>query len=190
MMTAAPVDFTQLAVMIVDDNRHMRSLLCSIMRALGIKKIKEIGDGETALAQISAFEPDILITDWHMEPMDGTTLVKTLRHSSVDSIRYLPIIMLSGHSDTVRVREARDCGVHDFLTKPVSAKSLLARLIKIIEHPRPFIKTEHYFGPDRRRQDIGPPNGAAEQRGDIAGAGAARNAGAAAQMSPEDVLAS
>ena len=99
-------DFTQLAVMIVDDNRHMRSLLCSIMRALGIKKIKEIGDGETALAQISAFEPDIMITDWHMEPMDGTTLVKTLRHSSVDTIRYLPIIMLSGHSDTVRVREA------------------------------------------------------------------------------------
>ena len=39
-MTEAPVGFTQLAVMIVDDNRHMRSLLCLIMRALGIKKIK------------------------------------------------------------------------------------------------------------------------------------------------------
>ncbi|MDE0795526.1 MAG: response regulator [Alphaproteobacteria bacterium] len=100
-----------------------------------------MGDGESALADISAFEPDIMITDWHMEPMDGTTLVKTLRHSSVDTIRYLPIIMLLGHSDTVRVREARDCGVHDFLTKPVSAKSLLARLTKIIEHPPPFIKT-------------------------------------------------
>ena len=170
--------------MIVDDNRHMRSLLCSIMRALGIKKIKEVGDGETAVAHIDAFEPDILITDWHMEPMDGTTLVKTLRHSSVDAIRYLPIIMLSGHSDTTRVREARDCGVHDFLTKPVSAKSLLARLIKIIENPRPFIKTEHYFGPDRRRQDIGPPTGVAEQRtGNSA-------AGAAAQMSPEEALLS
>ena len=76
-----------------------------------------------------------------MEPMDGTTLVKTLRHSSVDTIRYLLIIMLLGHSDAVRVREARDCGIHDFLTKPVSAKSLLARLTKIIEHPPPFIKT-------------------------------------------------
>jgi PleD family two-component response regulator len=176
--------------MIVDDNRHMRSLLCSIMRALGIKKIKEIGDGESALADISAFEPDIMITDWHMEPMDGTTLVKTLRHSSVDTIRYLPIIMLLGHSDTVRVREARDCGVHDFLTKPVSAKSLLARLTKIIEHPPPFIKTEHYFGPDRRRQDSGPPNSVAEQRTDKACARAAGGVCATAQMSPEDVLAS
>lgn len=183
-MTASPVDFTKLSVMIVDDNRHMRALLCSIMRALGIKKLKEVGDGETALAEVGAFNPDILITDWHMEPMDGTTLVKTLRHSSVDEIRYMPIIMLSGHSDVTRICEARDCGVHDFLTKPVSAKSLLARLIKIIESPRPFIKTEQYFGPDRRRQDIGAPHGVAERR-------TGKSADdAAAPMSPEEALAS
>lgn len=181
-MTASPVDFSQLSIMIVDDNRHMRSLLSSIVRALGIKKIKEAGDGETALSDVSAFQPDILITDWHMEPMDGTTLVKSLRHSSVDAIRYVPIIMLSGHSDQTRVREARDCGVHDFLTKPVSAKSLLARLIKIIENPRPFIKTENYFGPDRRRQDIGPPNGVAEQR--------VGNGAAVPKMTAEEALAS
>lgn len=187
-MSASPVDFSQLSVMIVDDNRHMRSLLGSIIRALGVKNIKEAGDGETAVSDIAAFEPDILITDWHMEPMDGTTLVKTLRHSSVDTIRYLPIIMLSGHSDMTRVREARDCGVHDFLTKPVSAKSLLARLIKIIENPRPFIKTEHYFGPDRRRQDIGPPHGVAEQRTGKAGAGPDKDA--PAEMSAEEALAS
>jgi PleD family two-component response regulator len=96
---------------------------------LSIKKSKEVGDGEAALEEITAFQPDILITDWHMEPMDGTTLVKALRHSSVETTRYIPIIMLSGHSDTTRVREARDSGVNDFLTKPVSARSLLARLI-------------------------------------------------------------
>tara|TARA_R110002072_G_scaffold65907_1_gene162872 strand:+ start:1607 stop:2164 length:558 start_codon:yes stop_codon:yes gene_type:complete len=185
-MTTSPLALTQLGVMIVDDNRHMRALLCSIMRALGIKKLKEAGDGETALAEIGQFNPDILITDWHMEPMDGTTLVKTLRHSSVDELRYLPIIMLSGHSDMTRVREARDCGVHDFLTKPVSAKSLLARLTTIVENPRPFIKTESYFGPDRRHQDLGPPAGTAEQR---TGKTGASHAGATA-MSPEQALAS
>jgi two-component system, chemotaxis family, chemotaxis protein CheY len=186
MMTASGVDFSQLGVMIVDDNRHMRGLLCSIMHALGIKRMKELGDGESALAEIGAFEPDLLITDWHMEPMDGTTLVKTIRHSSDELIRYVPIIMLSGHSDMLRVREARDCGVHEFLTKPVSAKSLLARLITIIEQPRPFIKTEQYFGPDRRRQDIGPPSGEADRRSDAA----PEAVGDAAEMSAEDALAS
>lgn len=184
-MTASDVDFGQLGVMIVDDNRHMRALLCSIMHALGIKRIREVADGETALGEISAFEPDILITDWHMEPMDGTTLVKTIRHSSEDLVRYVPIIMLSGHSDAVRVQEARDSGVHDFLTKPVSAKSLLARLITIIENPRPFIKTEQYFGPDRRRQDIGPPTDVAERR-----TGNAATVPDEPELTPEEALAS
>lgn len=184
-MTESEVDFTQLGVMIVDDNRHMRALLCSIMHALGIKRIKEVGDGESALTEIGAFEPDIVITDWHMEPMDGTTLVKTIRHSSEDLIRYVPIIMLSGHSDVLRVQEARDCGVHEFLTKPVSAKSLLARLIAIIENPRPFIKTEQYFGPDRRRQDIGPPDDLKDRR-----TGNAAPAGDMTELSPEEALAS
>lgn len=184
-MTASAVDFSQLGVMIVDDNRHMRALLCSIMHALGIKRIKEVGDGESALTEIGAFEPDIVLTDWHMEPMDGTTLVKTIRHSSEDLIRYVPIIMLSGHSDMMRVQEARDCGVHEFLTKPVSAKSLLARLITIIENPRPFIKTEQYFGPDRRRQDIGAPDDMEDRR-----TGNATPAGDTAELSPEELLAS
>lgn len=184
-MTTSDVDFAQLGVMIVDDNRHMRALLCSIMHALGIIRIKEVGDGETALSEIGTFEPDLVITDWHMEPMDGTALVKAIRHSSEDSVRYVPIIMLSGHSDAVRVQEARDCGVHDFLTKPVSAKSLLARLIAIIENPRPFIKTEHYFGPDRRRQDIGPPDDIEERRTGNAAAPAEKG-----ELTPEEVLAS
>lgn len=184
-MTASDVDFSQLGVMIVDDNRHMRGLLCSIMHALGIKRIREIGDGETALSEIEDFEPDIVLTDWHMEPMDGTTLVNMIRHSSVDLIRYVPIIMLSGHSDMVRVQEARDCGVHEFLTKPVSAKSLLARLITIIEHPRPFIKTEQYFGPDRRRHDLGAPDDMKDRR-----IGNAMPGGEASEMSSEEVLAS
>jgi len=181
-MTSSAVDFSQLGVMIVDDNRHMRALLCSIMHALGIKRLKDVGDGESALTEIGAFEPDILITDWHMEPMDGTTLVKTIRHSSEDLVRYVPIIMLSGHSDMQRVREARDSGVNEFLTKPVSAKSLLARLITIIENPRPFIKTEMYFGPDRRRQDIGAPDNEKDRR---VGAAAMSDK---AVMSPEEVL--
>ena len=183
-MTSSALDFSQLGVMIVDDNRHMRALLCSIMHALGIKRVKEVGDGEAALTEIGAFEPDIVITDWHMEPMDGTTLVKTIRHSSEDLVRYVPIIMLSGHSELQRVREARDSGVHEFLTKPVSAKSLLARLIAIMENPRPFIKTEQYFGPDRRRRDFGPADNEKDRR---AGAAAGNDA---AELSPEEVLVS
>ena len=182
-MSGSHLDLSQHGVMIIDDNRHMRALLCSIFHALGIKRMKEIGDGETALGEIEAFEPTLVVTDWHMEPMDGIELVKSIRRSSSDAVKYVPIIMLTGHSDLQRVRDARDSGVHEFLAKPVSAKALLKRLEVIIENPRPFIENDAYFGPDRRRKDIGPPKGTKERRE----AGAANtNAG----LSPEQALAS
>jgi hypothetical protein len=55
-----------------------------------------------------------------------------------------------------RVAEARDAGVNEFLAKPVTARGVIHRINLIVEHPRPYIRCETYFGPDRRRrQDPG-----------------------------------
>ena len=185
-MSSPYLDLSQQSVMIVDDNRHMRALLCSIFRALGIKNLKEVGDGETALMEVEAFEPTLVVTDWHMEPMDGISLVKNIRHSASSSVKYVPIIMLTGHSDLHRVQEARDCGVHEFMAKPVSAKDLLKRLEAIIGQPRPFIENDSYFGPDRRRKNQGPPHGSKERRDTGNAAARASNE----VLSPEQALAS
>ena len=67
--------------------------------------------------------------------------------------------MLTGHTSIERVRAARDAGVNEFLAKPVSAKAILTRLISVIEHPRPFVRTKVYFGPDRRRHRDGGYHG-------------------------------
>jgi DNA-binding response OmpR family regulator len=64
---------------------------------------------------------------------------------------YVPIIMVTGHSERKRVTTARDAGVTEFITKPISATSLYRRILNVIANPRPFIKTDTYFGPDRRR---------------------------------------
>jgi DNA-binding response OmpR family regulator len=52
-----------------------------------------------------------------------------------------------------RIRIARDAGVNEILTKPVSPESLYGRLTSVVRQPRPYIETEQYFGPDRRRRD-------------------------------------
>jgi len=49
------------------------------------------------------------------------------------------------------VMVARDAGITEFLTKPISAKSLYERIVNVVVRPRPFVKTKTYFGPDRRR---------------------------------------
>jgi DNA-binding response OmpR family regulator len=50
--------------------------------------------------------------------------------------------------------EARDAGVHEYLAKPISARSLYSRINKIIAEPREFVQTKTFFGPDRRRRAV------------------------------------
>ncbi|MBT5459160.1 MAG: response regulator [Rhodospirillaceae bacterium] len=163
-----------LNVLVVDDNRHMRSLVQSILHALGVKNVVEAGDAAQAFKELLHFNADVIIADWHMEPLDGLDFVRLVRTAKDSPNPYVPIIMLSGYTEYRRVTEARDAGINEFLAKPISAKSLYLRFASIIDNPRPFIRTKSYFGPDRRRQNLGPPRGTAERRKDAqesAGAG-------------------
>ena len=76
--------------------------------------------------------------------------------------------MITGHSTERRVNEARDVGVNEFLAKPVTARAVIDRLTQLIENPRPFVRSNDYFGPDRRRRDSpryqGPRRRAEESR--------------------------
>lgn len=87
-----------------------------------------------------------------MEPDDGLHLVKWVRTSPDSPDNFLPIIMVTGHTEKARITEARDAGINEFMAKPVSAKALYRRLVSVIEHPRQFVRTKTYFGPDRRRK--------------------------------------
>ncbi len=153
-------------IMVVDDNANMLKLIATILFALGVRDSFEALDGESALSEISHFKPDIIITDWHMEPMNGVEFVKKVRRGKHNMNPFVPIIMLTGHTEMSLVVEARDAGINEFLVKPISPKSLHARMMAILDGTRPFIQSEAYFGPCRRRKDMGPPNGGRERRQD------------------------
>ncbi len=141
-----------LKVLVVDDNHHMRVLLSEVLRAVGLQNIYEAGDGAEALQQMRAHPIDIVMTDLAMEPLDGIDFVRLLRNSPDSPNQMAPVIMITGHSTMRRISEARDVGVNEFLAKPLTARGVLDRLQKIIDHPRPYVRTDDYFGPDRRRK--------------------------------------
>ncbi len=89
-----------------------------------------------------------------------------VRFGDDSPIPKVPIIMLTGHTDLHRVCEDRDAGVNEFLAKPISVQTLCSRLVSLIEYPRPFIRTKTYFGPCRRRRNLGAPRGMKERRSD------------------------
>lgn len=163
-MAMADIDFRELRVLIIDDSRHMRLIIKSILLALGCKHIKEAGDGAVAFKEMQNFPCDLIIVDWYMEPLDGLDFVRLVRTAKDSRNPYVPIIMLSGFTEYRRVAEARDAGVNEFLAKPVSVESLGNRIKSLINNPRPFIRTKNYFGPCRRRTNMGPPKGMADRR--------------------------
>ncbi len=63
--------------------------------------------------------------------------------------------MVTAHSEIDRVIEARDAGMTEYLTKPISAKSLYQRIASTVESERQFIRVSDFFGPDRRRKNTG-----------------------------------
>lgn len=137
-------------VLLVDDNRQMRFLLRSILRAAGLHRVAEANDAEEALEFFKRFSVDLMIVDWQMQPMDGIALTRRIRRGD-EAIRELPIVMLTAHTERSRVEAARDAGVHGLVRKPISTRLLLDRVSTALTDSRPFVASSTYYGPDRRR---------------------------------------
>ena len=154
------IDFNRLRFLIIDDNAHMRRIMRTLLHGFGTREVYEAEDGAAGLEGFTHYSPDIVITDWAMPIFDGLELTQMIRQPGANNNPYVPIIMLTGHSEKKRVIAARDAGVTEFLAKPISAKGLYQRVLNVVANPRPFIRTKNYFGPDRRRNTtvayIGP----------------------------------
>jgi two-component system chemotaxis response regulator CheY len=144
--------FERLKILVVDDNVHMRKLVTTILQAFGVVQIFEAGSGEAAWDSFREHNPDIIILDWVMEGMSGIDLTRMIRTNPASPNPFVPVILLTGHTSLEHVMQARDAGISEFIAKPVSVKTMMARLCSIIENPRPFVRTTVYFGPCRRRR--------------------------------------
>lgn len=144
--------FDHLKALIVEDNQHMRTLLRSLLNALGVTAVFEATNGEDAFNILRDKEPDLILTDLSMKPMDGIAFAREVRMSKASPNPYIPIVMVTGHTERYRIEAARDAGVTEVLAKPITAGNLFQRIAEIVDKPRPFVKCSTYFGPDRRRK--------------------------------------
>ena len=156
-------DFQGLSVLVCDDNMQMRALVRNCLMAFGIKNIAVASGAEDAFQQLVDTKPDLVITDWSMGESSGLDFARKVRQSEESPNPYVPIIMLTAHTEIERVEIARDAGVNSFLAKPMSANSLYKRLVSLVEDKRPFIRCMDFFGPDRRFNTV-PDYGGEERR--------------------------
>lgn len=142
-----------LRVLLVDDNQHMRAIVTTVLAGVGVRHVRETRDGAEALEALRDWPADLAIVDFQMFPLDGVEFTRLVRTAPDSRNPYLPVIMMTGHSERSRVCEARDAGVTEFVAKPLTARAVLERIQAVIYRPRPFVRTATYFGPDRRRKD-------------------------------------
>lgn len=162
-------DFTKLSLLVVEDVKTMRSLLVNIFESMDVGRVIEADNGEDGFELFCKENPDIVILDWAMEPMDGLETLQKIRKDSQSPNRVVPVIMLTGYSAVKRVIQARDLGATEFLVKPFTANDIAKRLAYVINKPRDYIDAPGYFGPDRRRIKKADFNGPYKRKEDREG---------------------
>jgi CheY-like chemotaxis protein len=119
---------------------------------LGVKSIYESTDGIAALEAIRTVNPDVMIMDWDMPVLDGREVMRIVRTPGDFPKANLPIIMLTDLGLQSRVTASMRLGVHEFLVKPISPKTLQQRLLGIILNPRPMVRAGKFYIPMPRRK--------------------------------------
>lgn len=152
-MTEKAYNFNRMSVLIVDDNKHMQMLITTILQGFGVRDIRSASDAATAFSELHTRTVDLVICEYRLAPINGLEFIKMVRTAEDSQDKLIPILMLTAHSEMEHVMSARDSGVTDFMAKPVSAAGLYKHIAMMIEHPRQFVRSRKFSGPDRRRRD-------------------------------------
>jgi two-component system alkaline phosphatase synthesis response regulator PhoP len=128
-------------VLIIDDSAEFCRLMGMLLQQEGYEVISA-SDGPEGIAKAEIDLPDIIILDQRMPGMSGREVFSELR--TRDATKYIPVIMLTAYADdpeSERLGMMR-LGMDDFLTKPISPKTLYSTIQKLIQN---------------RRHNMGPP---------------------------------
>jgi DNA-binding response OmpR family regulator len=125
-------------ILVVDDELRLVRLVREVLTAVGYR-VLSANDGEEALATLAVEQPDLVLLDIMLPgDMDGYAVCAQVREFSA-----VPIIMLTAKTREVDMLHGFDVGADDYLTKPFSAKELIARVRAVLRRSRTFGEQFH-----------------------------------------------
>jgi two-component system response regulator MtrA len=109
-------------VLVVEDDTSLDEMLTIVLRQEGFEPVS-VRSGDQAVAAFHQTRPDLVLLDLMLPGKDGLEVCREIRMESG-----VPIVMLTAKSDTVDVVLGLESGADDYITKPFSAKELIARI--------------------------------------------------------------
>ncbi len=112
-------------ILVVDDDQAICSLLSNLVKAEGFKSLQGL-DGKTALEIVRSESPDAMLLDMKLPDMNGMEVLRQAKE--IDS--NLPVIVITGYSDTQGAIDAMKAGAFDYIGKPFEIKDVL----RVVHH--------------------------------------------------------
>jgi two-component system, response regulator PdtaR len=141
-------------VLIIEANQAYARMLADMLRVLGADNIVVEADDRRALQLCRTLDPQLILTEYRAQTVDGIAFSKSLRRSDM-ACKTAPVIMLKANITPAELGEAKNSGVHEMLAKPFAWQDLTKRLQNVLFKPREWIAVETYIGPDRRSFNAG-----------------------------------
>jgi two-component system chemotaxis response regulator CheY len=116
-------------VHIVDDYTTMLRIMRNLLKQLDVTEVEESNNGQDAYDKMLHATPDLIISDWNMEPMTGLDLLRKVR--AHDKLKRVPFIMVTAESKTENVVAAKQAGVSNYIVKPFNAETLRAKIASV-----------------------------------------------------------
>ena len=119
---------TSARILVVDDDAVMRTYVVNALRRMGIQAIEICANGASALELVTSFKPDLVLTDIHMEPVNGIDFVRQLREHPNAGLRSTRVIFMSADASSGTLAEALPLGTFGYIVKPPRPETLQAKL--------------------------------------------------------------
>jgi putative two-component system response regulator len=111
-------------ILIVDDEHAARAALVKLLRREGFE-VRDVGDGEEAVAECATFRPDLILLDILMPGMSGLEVCRRIK--ATPETRLTPVVLITGLTETEDRIKGLNAGADDLLSKPIDFNELLAR---------------------------------------------------------------
>ncbi|WP_447743601.1 response regulator [Variovorax boronicumulans] len=112
-------------VLVVDDAPSSLGMLCDTLEASGYT-VLVAADGEAALQRLELVVPDAILLDGLMPGLSGFETCRRIKANA--ALAHIPVLFMTGLSETAHVVEGFECGGVDYVVKPIRAQEVLARL--------------------------------------------------------------